>query len=255
MARLLIHPLALRLLSVLGLGIAGWRAARVVCDPRRLWLPTPAPSAQVETAPAADLLAGHWRATSQAAPSSLPIQWVGAIKAVPIDGSVVVLRHGDRQLSLVLGDSLAPGLVLTAIDAQGLVFTRGDREERLPWPAPRELVGLAASGTAKPAPVKAAPLPSAEEGDLASLLRRIRATPVREHGELTGYRLQPGAEPAFFSGLGLEPGDVLRRVDAVPVADTRALLQRLPHWRATGALTLELERQGRALALPVRLSL
>ncbi|GAC1039405.1 MULTISPECIES: hypothetical protein [Pseudomonas] len=255
MARLLIHPLALRLLTLLWLGIAAWLAARVVCDLRLLWLPTPAPSAQVEAAPAADLLAGHWRAASQAAPSSLPIQWVGAIKAVPIDGSVVVLRHGDRQLSLVLGDSLAPGLVLTAIDAQGLVFTRGDREERLPWPAPRELVGLAASGTAKPAPVKAAPLPSAEEGDLASLLRRIRATPVREHGELTGYRLQPGAEPAFFSGLGLEPGDVLRRVDAVPVADTRALLQRLPHWRATGALTLELERQGRALALPVRLSL
>ena len=227
----------------------------MVCDLRLLWLPPPAPSAQVEAPPAADLLAGHWRAASQAAPSSLPIQWVGAIKAVPIDGSVVVLRHGDRQLSLVQGDSLAPGLVLTAIDAQGLVFTRGDRQERLPWPAPRELIGLAASGTAKPAPVKAAPLPSAEEGDLASLLRRIRATPVREHGELTGYRLQPGAEPAFFSGLGLEPGDVLRRVDAVPVADTRALLQRLPHWRATGALTLELERQGRALALPVRLSL
>ena len=226
MARLLIHPLALRLLTLLWLGIAAWLAARVVCDLRLLWLPPPAPSAQVEAPPAADLLAGHWRAASQAAPSSL-----------------------------VQGDSLAPGLVLTAIDAQGLVFTRGDRQERLPWPAPRELVGLAASGTAKPAPVKAAPLPSAEEGDLASLLRRIRATPVREHGELTGYRLQPGAEPAFFSGLGLEPGDVLRRVDAVPVADTRALLQRLPHWRATGALTLELERQGRALALPVRLSL
>ncbi|EHK69169.1 hypothetical protein PPL19_20001 [Pseudomonas psychrotolerans L19] len=59
MARLLIHPLALRLLTLLWLGIAAWLAARVVCDLRLLWLPTPAPSAQVETAPAADLLAGH----------------------------------------------------------------------------------------------------------------------------------------------------------------------------------------------------
>lgn len=251
MARLLVHPLALRLLTLLWLGIAAWLAARVVCDLRLLWLAPPAPSSQAAPLPTTDLLAGHWRATSQAAPSNLPIQWVGAIKAVPIDGSVVVLRYGERQVSLVQGDSLAPGLVLTAIDTQGLVFNRGGREERLPWPAPRELVGLAASGAAKPAPL----VPTAEQGDLASLLRRIRATPVREHGELTGYRLQPGTEPAFFSGLGLEPGDVLRRVDAVSVADTQALLQRLPHWRATGALTLELERQGRALALPVRLSL
>jgi len=255
MARLLSHPLALRLLTLLWLGIAAWLAARVVCDLRLLWLAPSAPSSQTTPLPTTDLLAGHWRAASQAAPSNLPIQWVGAIKAVPIDGSVVVLRYGERQVSLVQGDSLAPGLVLTAIDAQGLVFSRGDRQERLPWPAPRELVGLAASGAATSTTVKAASAPAAEEGDLASLLRRIRATPVREHGELTGYRLQPGAEPAFFSGLGLEPGDVLRRVDAVPVTDTRALLQRLPHWRATGALTLELERQGRALALPVRLSL
>ena len=44
MTRLLIHPLVLRLLTLLWLGIAAWLAARVVCDPRLLWLPTPAAS-------------------------------------------------------------------------------------------------------------------------------------------------------------------------------------------------------------------
>ncbi|WP_323149244.1 hypothetical protein, partial [Pseudomonas oryzihabitans] len=109
MTRLLIHPLVLRLLTLLWLGIAAWLAARVASDLRLLWLPPPAPSIQSEPSSATDLLASHWRTASQAAPSTLPIQWVGAIKAVPIDGSVVVLRHGDRQRSLVLGDSLAPG--------------------------------------------------------------------------------------------------------------------------------------------------
>ena len=83
---------------------------------------------------------------------------------------------------------------------------------------------------------------------------RVGQEPARHHGPRRLER-ERALAVADIEQHAARPGDVLRRVDAVPVADTRALLQRLPHWRATGALTLELERQGRALALPVRLSL
>lgn len=78
--------------------------------------------------------------------TSLPLTWIGGLKAEPLAASVVVLSYRDQQHTLTRGQALAPGIVLHSIDESGLIFEHNGRLERLPWPAERPLQGLKRNG-------------------------------------------------------------------------------------------------------------
>ncbi|GGK07220.1 hypothetical protein [Pseudomonas matsuisoli] len=249
------RPLAVRGLIAIWVLIAAWLGARLIAEMRTLALPVTLASAPVAMDTTDPWLTRHWSVNQSGdlPLTRLPIQWLGAIRALPVDGSVVVLGYLKRQYTLTIGQEIAPELVLAGIDEQGLVLDNEGRRERLLWPAPKAMVGLVEFGSEQmPAPVAATPR---ERLDLDSLLKRIQATPVLDDGSVIGYRLQPGAEPTLFARLGLKPGDVLRRIDEISVADTTALMKRMPQWREADSMILELEREGHPLTLAVELSL
>jgi general secretion pathway protein C len=128
--------------------LAGWLAAQCVLQvwhgPAR-----PAP-ADVPTAPAARLLAGHWQSAaviSHELPlTTLAVEYLGGFKARELSETVVVLRFEQRQRALGRGQRLAPGILLQDIDELGLVFDNNGKRERLPWPAQRPSFGFKQQG-------------------------------------------------------------------------------------------------------------
>jgi len=127
--------------------LAAWLAAQCLLA---LWHGVPAlPTAPLQTLPTPGLLAAHWNAPvpgAQLPLTTLPVEYVGGLRAVPLSATVVVLRYQQQQRALSLGQRLAPGVTLHAITQQGLVFNNNGRHERLPWPAPRPLTGLKRQG-------------------------------------------------------------------------------------------------------------
>lgn len=138
-----------RLLPFALVTLAAWLAAQCLLT---LWhgATALAPEAPARLqAPA--LLSPYWgeRSTPVAAGialTSLPLTWIGGLKAEPLAASVVVLSYREQQRTLTRGQSLAPGIVLRQIDESGLIFERDGRLERLPWPAERPLQGLKGNG-------------------------------------------------------------------------------------------------------------
>ena len=139
-----------RLLPWVLVTLAAWLAAQCLL---LLWhgataLALEVPAARIQTP---GLLSAHWGEHSAPVAAgivltSLPLTWVGGLKAEPLAASVVVLRYREQQRTLTLGQRLAPGIVLRQIDETGLIFENNGRLERLSWPAERPLQGLKGNG-------------------------------------------------------------------------------------------------------------
>nr|WP_290446202.1 type II secretion system protein N [Pseudomonas sp. 1] len=133
--------------SVALLTLAGWLAAQCVLLLSRQ--PQPASAPQQGLAPLPGLLVEHWQAPlddGRIPLTRLPLVYLGGLKAQPLSASVVVLRHGQQVRTLGRGQRLAPGIVLQAIDADGLIFDNNGRRERLPWPPRPAVTGFKRQG-------------------------------------------------------------------------------------------------------------
>lgn len=83
---------------------------------------------------------------------------------------------------------------------------------------------------------------------LAELGRDVRPTPVRQGGQLVGYRLRLGRARRLGAQLGLVDGDVVRAVDGAPL-DSPAVLGTYATLTTLRSLELEVVRDGQSRTL------
>jgi general secretion pathway protein C len=195
----------------------------------------------------------------------------GAMRAAPIEAAKkvrlvgTVLRDGHGVLA-VLQDLITkkqksyrphdnvPGLgELAEIRRDGVVIHEGGQWEllRLPTAVSAAMTGTE-TGTAGDFPnyrVLDRVQANKAAANLASLQAQFRVVPVALGGRAGGLRLDAFAAEGFVARLGLQPGDVIQRVNGVRVADAGALLSlfsQLPH---EDSFTLDLLRQGRPVTI------
>ncbi|WP_169303026.1 type II secretion system protein GspC [Thalassotalea mangrovi] len=72
----------------------------------------------------------------------------------------------------------------------------------------------------------------------------IKVAPLRERGQIKGYRLSPGKDREFFSDVGLKPGDIALRINGNDLTDMRQAQQALIELRQSAQLSLVVERGG-----------
>jgi len=80
--------------------------------------------------------------------------------------------------------------------------------------------------------------------DPSKLTNYINISPVRENGEIKGYRLNPGKDPALFEQAGLEKGDLaieLNGVDLTDIGESMSLLKEFP---TMTDISLTVDREG-----------
>lgn len=72
----------------------------------------------------------------------------------------------------------------------------------------------------------------------------IRFSPVRNDGELAGYRLNPGKDPDLFKQAGFRPDDLAVEVNGTPLNDMKAAMQILREFREMTEANIVVERDG-----------
>ncbi|MFT7052945.1 MAG: general secretion pathway protein C [Psychromonas sp.] len=80
--------------------------------------------------------------------------------------------------------------------------------------------------------------------DPGKLTNYINISPVREGGEIKGYRLTPGKDPSLFEQAGLENGDLvveLNGVDLTNMSESMSLMQEFP---TMTEISLTVDREG-----------
>jgi general secretion pathway protein C len=195
---------------------------------------------------------------SAAPPSSMPLVLAGVLADPdPQRGFAIIGESAATAKLRVVGDSLPGGARLHSIYGDRVIIERAGALESVTLPRQ-------SSGPVMP--VAAAPLPGAEAGAAVERVRQIvqrdpgligdlmRPTKVFDKGQLRGYRVYPGRNPAAFSRLGLRPGDLITSINGTPLDDASRGDEIIRTMGSAAEVRVGLMRNGRPSELTLNLA-
>ncbi len=175
----------------------------------------------------------------QLAVSSLGLVLSGTrVDLVSGRGSAIITTPDGVQASFLVGEDVMPGVRLTVVAFDAVTLQQGGRDAQL-------FIDQSASGRTVTPEI----LPGAGS-QRARLAADIMVVPRTSGSAITGYVLTPKGSGAAFAAAGLQPGDVLVSVDAVPVAgigDPASIARKLDG----GGITAGVERGGQRISLRI----
>ena len=189
---------------------------------------------------------GGAAATTQAASGGLILKAI--FLAVPVEASSAVIGIGDAPpVSVSPGQALSTGAVVQSIHVDHVILQVGTQTERLDFPTPPALIDAAvppATGlTIITPPNPPPPAAAAPAGAAANMLQGAGVTSTDQ-----GYRIGDTLPPAL-SAAGLQPGDIITRVNNQTVAGNPNPQAILDQAVLSGGARIDVIRNGRTLTL------
>lgn len=198
----------------------------------------------------------------------------------PKAGFAVIAGADGIERSFRIGQEVVPGVRLAGVYADRIALSRGGAEEVLRLPretnlAPANIVRpvpASVGGRAPQAPVASPGRPQAGteqqavtvspeaqqtlarlQQDPGELLKRVQAVPVIDGGRLTGVRIAPGTDAALVGLFGLRAGDVVTAVDGQAIDSPARGQQILSSLVSARAARVSVLREGRPVEIRVDL--
>ncbi len=141
------------------------------------------------------------------------------------NGTAIVQTPDKKQALYKIGDEIIDGVILKAVTADYIVLSQGGRVERLTFereaartlsPIADEITRTATMSTSLP-PTSLPPT----SGAANALMDQIRIQPVYHNGVKRGIRLSPRSSKIDLSQYGLQPSDIITRINTVDMAAKR----------------------------------
>ena len=167
--------------------------------------------------------------------------------ATPDTGGAIIQAPDNRQRFFATGRAILDGVTLEEVHVDHVLIDRRGVIESLYL---RDEDGQAAAAASRrSAPVSGnAPV----TGNALVIDGLFRAEPVREAGQLIGYRIAEGS-PAVLAALGVRDGDVLTAINDRPVSEISDLGAEFARLRGEDRVALSLNRGGLPLSVQVEL--
>lgn len=167
----------------------------------------------------------------------------------PRDGTARLGTDPRNPQTYVVGALLLNGVRLTEVYRDYVVLERDRESTRL------YVQGRATNGAAQNSPltvVERAPsslstassanAPAGDDPRTAAVTTYIRPNPVFDGEQLRGFAVYPGGQPAEFSKLGLQSGDVITAINSVGVADGEQIMGLLEQVIGGSAVDVTIQR-------------
>lgn len=167
----------------------------------------------------------------------------------PKTAQAIIGQPNGQEQSYGIGAALPGGAILKEIKPTSVVLLRNHQYETLSLPKLDDGVDLGAASPDNPAPPPSGmSLRQVRDTLLSnpqSLAGLIRTEPYRgPQGQVQGYRIQPGTDKGLFQRYGLQPGDIVTKVDGVPLDNASNAFRILRGLRSRNDVQVELVRNG-----------
>ena len=156
----------------------------------------------------------------------------GAAELMRVEDDRIILRHQGALEALYLSDAPPPPTTTArpvAATGTPLIQLSPQSSSRI-----REYLSLLPSDPAR-------------MGDL------VRALPVLENGALMGFRLFPGQQQELFGETGLRRGDIVTRINGLPLNDPAGGMDLLNQLASASHFQIEFLRRGQPQVLDIQL--
>jgi len=206
------------------------------------------------------------QAAVNAPKTSLDLTLLGVAAGAGHFPSQAIIANGSNQNqhTYAVGATLPGGAVIRTIEAERVVIAHNGRLESLSLPKAGTSI-LAANmhfGSGNHVSVQRTHRLSVSpqfrrkvEQHPQSLAQFMHIQPYAAKGKLQGYRVFPGSNPALFHRSGLQPGDVITKVNGNSLTNNASAMQAMAQLRhAKGAVNLDVLRHGKHVHVTVKLS-
>ena len=186
-----------------------------------------------KTAPA------HGGNLDQAPVSALKLRVTGLLASTNPSRAIAIMMKGNQQVSLGIGDSTPGGEAkIVAIFPDRLIVNYRGRNEAIPLFNDPPAAGK--NSAAPPARHLAQELREQPQ----NILHYLNISPVMVNDKLSGYRLNPGKDPALFRQAGLKENDLAIALNGLDLRDKEQSRQALAQLPELTEITLTVERDG-----------
>lgn len=190
----------------------------------------------------------------------------GVVASSVVADAAAIIEHKGTQLVYGLGEKIdGTNATLNQVQADRVIIKNGVRKETLmldgldydeanqrrEQPAAGRTLTTNNRRPAPPRPSQPAQL-SQEAAQATSALREqpgdftdfISITPKTDNGQLMGYQVKPGKNPALFQSAGLQAGDVIIQINGLDLTDTQQSMEAMNALRSAQTIELTLTRDG-----------
>jgi general secretion pathway protein C len=168
--------------------------------------------------------------------------------------AIIADPRGQEEMYAV-GDKVPGNAELSEIHTSRVILMRSGRYETLSLPEDVRDAGARTPPSRSTRPQQSQRLQSLRKTlkqSPKSLYGLVRTTPKRdESGNMVGYTLQPGRDRELFDGMGLQPGDVVTRVNDVELSNLSSGMRALKSAESGETVTLTVMRGGQEETLSI----
>lgn len=165
----------------------------------------------------------------------------------PDSGTATIILPNNQQEKFTEGEEVLPGVELKRVLSDRVMLNRNGTDEILRLNDRSGRLSVIGDGSTPAQPTDVAPAPvTARVADPDVLLRFVSLSQARSNGRMIGYRIEARGGLENLQSLGLQPGDVLTRVNGQNVADVDAaeLIDTIGGYQEA---LLEIDRGGNAV--------
>lgn len=226
-----------------------------VAPPRGAALPEEGP--QVDLAAIARMFGAAPPASSRAqAPSGLRLK--GVVAPTPgTEASAIFSTGSGRDVSVFVGREIQPGLKLAQVRPDHVVVSRAGASERIDLEAHRSVVAGRSSAPGRQAGFR---LNVARSGNSFTLSKKELDDALRDPHQLNylgalgnpaggGVRMEQAPAGSLAQKLGLQPGDVIRKVNGQAIASQGDLARLYTQFDSLSQVQAEVQRGGTTVHL------
>jgi general secretion pathway protein C len=226
----------------------------VFVAPPRVEAPSAQPAAVIDLTEIARLFG----ASAPAGGASGDLVLKGVVAPTPgIAASAIFAPRAGRDISVFIGDEVRPGVKLVEVDPDHVLVERGGVRERIDLAAARSTAPARTAG----AQTRGFRLNVAREGaNRFSLSRHELDEALRDPAQLQylgqivmppggGVRMEAAPAGSLAAKLGLQPGDVIKKVNGQEVASTGDLARLYQQFATTSMIQAEVQRGSTLLQL------
>jgi len=189
------------------------------------------------------------KTVTSAPKTNLNLQLAGVVASSDPSRSLAIIANRGNQETYVIDDSVSGTQArVHQIFADRVILDNSGRFETLYLDDEPER-GRAANPRPRIAePRRTAPQVISAPAELldnpAKIAEMLNISPVQQDGQLVGYRVNPGKDPALFKDAGLEPNDLAVSINGYDLTDNEQAMQMLSELSELTELTLTVERDG-----------
>ncbi|MGX5913332.1 type II secretion system protein GspC [Aliidiomarina sp. Khilg15.8] len=201
--------------------------------------------------------------------TTLNIRLVGLSASADALRSAAIIEQGGNQQTYIIGERIANSrATVEAIFPDRVILDNNGRREALyvegrdGFEAQLQIAMQGApAGREEAARTEAIELPASEEMESAvarlrenptELLEFISVTPVRQGGQILGYRLQPRQSPELFAAIGLQPGDVAVMINGYDLTDAAQAMAAMSELQDASNAIVQVRRDNDIVDLELR---